>query len=165
MNKKGGLADIVAAMAGIIALITVFFLGHLLTNAFIDNGGPLLDVNESSSILTRTQTYYTSTADNLVIFLWVGLLIGALGSALITKVNRIVFFFNIITMMLFIVVSVTMMYWYNSLEEAEAFASIVNFYPKTHYLMQNLPLFTLIGMIMIALALWAGSKSRSPEFA
>lgn len=164
MNKKGGVFDIVVALVSVTVLITSLFIGHYLFSEFRTNPQLMNDPN-SAIILNRTESYFENTADNLVVFLWVGMLIASIATALVTRVNRALFFFNIITSMFFIVISVALMYWYDALEDAATLSTIVQYYPRTHFLMEHLALFTLIGVILIAMALFAGYKSRTPEFA
>lgn len=164
MNKEGSLLD---AAPGVIILvlflISTLFLSQVLTRKFADNT-LINSTTTSKNIMTNTNKYFETTADNLVVLLWAGMVIAGIVTALLTPTLRIMFFFNILIIIILMIVPVMAMQYYSQFEDQPQFADIIQFYPKTHFLMEHLMLFTLVALLAIGMAQWAGHK-KMPEMA
>lgn len=153
-------SDVMTQIIAVAITACIFIVMTLLVQEFASIS-LLADNPNSGPILVLTEAFYTGAADRLVVFLWVGLLLVAMGSAALTPVKGIFYFFNILTSLVMIVLSVVIEIFYDRFIETPALNSIaINNYSLTNILIDHMPIFTLVSVILITTALYMGNKIR-----
>jgi len=164
INKRGSVLDTVGIILGLVVLVVSMFLGNAFYNE-VKATGTLQENNVTAPIFEAADFYFNYTADNLILALWVGLVIAAVISSILSRANALFLYISILVSLVLIPVAALISNWYEEFSAADSFAGFVHLYPKTNYIFAHLPLLTLVSIFIIIICLFAVNRGGgSREF-
>lgn len=162
MNRRGSTFDVVVGLVMLVALVTSFFVGHLLISETV-NTGVFDSTNSSKEIMNKGVSFYQSVPDNIIFGAYFGSIIVAAILAYLFGQHIIFRVIGFIVDMLYLFTGVVVQMWWETFSVQENFSSLVLYYPKTAFLLDHAVLAGLLGIIVITVALFA-SKRRGGGF-
>ena len=162
-DRRGSMLDVLGVIIGMIVLIVSAVMGNLLYN----EARSLSVWNEfgnstiNQGILSEGDYFYNTVPDNLIIFLFVGLTLAGICSAVVSKAHPLFLWIAIIVMLLLMVFAVVVSNWYEMFMQDSTVAGVSANFTKTSVIMGNLPLMCLMVMFIIGIVLYAINRKRS----
>jgi len=156
-TKRGSILDTVGIMLGVVVLTLSMLLGNAFYNE-VKNTGVLQENNVTAPILESADFYFSNTADNLVLALWIGLVIAAVISAILSRANALFLYISILVSLILIPVAAFISNWYSEFSASSEFLGFISLYPKTNFIFAHMPLLTLCTIFIIIICLFAVNR-------
>lgn len=118
----------------------------------------------TNNILNEGTNFFTGTADNLVLILFVGLTCAALASAILSRAHPMFMYISLIISMFLIFFAVVLSNWYDAFRQNAEVSPVMIYFDKTTYLMNHLPLITLVVIITIGIVLYSMGRAKSAPY-
>lgn len=150
--------DVIGVMIALVVLVVSLYIGHAFWDEVSASGVLTESSNASQPIIEEVDFYFGNVTDNLVLAVFVGLLIGGIISAVLSRAHPAFYFIAIIVIIFLIIVGAIISIWYSSFSESSEFAGFINEYPKTHFIMNHLPSEVLLASFAIIICLYAVNR-------
>lgn len=162
-SKKGSALDIAGIIIGVFIFVIVLFMFGI----FILRLGDVdivQDTPEAQRAYQSGHFVFTRLGDNLVLMAFVGLSMVALISALFSRAHIVFAVVSIIVSMMMIIISVGMSNAYETFSTNTAINEMVQYYPKTDFIMRHLPTMSLAVMFLVGIVLFVQWRRGRDQF-
>lgn len=152
-NKKGSILDVIGVMIALLVLMISMFMGYLIYKEMI-TVDILNEHVETQNIMNEAGWVFTTMGDNLIMLLFVGMSIGAIVSATLSRAHPIFMFLAIIIAIFMIVIAVVVANWYGEFSENELVQPIIVDYPHTDFIFRHMPMLTMCIITIVGISLY-----------
>lgn len=157
-NKKGFMMETIYFLIVALVLGMVTFFGWQSFSNINDDMTDDLELNESIEIINDVEARYPSTFDALFIFVFVGLWVAAIFSALVSEMHPIIFGFMMFIMIFILICSAIFANYFEETFQDAELSSISADFPMTTFAMNHLLEVTIGVVVTVMLALLGKNK-------
>lgn len=163
-NTKGSTLDVATV---IVVGLVVFAIAALFGNLFFDayyaqaQAIPIMaNSNATMSILYEGEFFYSNTADNLALAIFMGANLAAAIMAFIFGQNPVFKAFLIIVNLFYLVFAGIFQLWWEYYGSNSVWAGVIGNFPKMNFILNNLAIFALVSIFIITVALFAKGRQE-----
>lgn len=142
-NKKG-IADILVFVIIVFSIAIGLFVFHFVNKNIHDTLKPELTTEESQTALTEGVTKLNNMLDSLVFIIFIISVALIIITSFLVNVHPVFFVFYLILIPLALILAVILSNTYTEITTQEEFNQTVSSFKMTNFIMNKLPLFTLI---------------------
>jgi len=151
-KKKGSVLEVIGIFITLVIFAVSIYVGRSMWEEA--KAVPELQTNATAPIIAEADFWFTYLPDNLFLGLYVGLVIAAIASAIISKAHPLFMYVAILSSLFLIVVAVFISNWYEEFAASGEFASFAGAYPIMSFIMGHLPLMTLVTIFLVIVVLY-----------
>jgi len=154
--KRGSLLDIFPIMAILFMSVIVFLVMYTVWDK-INTAGVFHDDTEANVTMQKTEQVLLSY-DNLTLFIF--LMLSAVTIVLASQIasHPAWFFISLFVLVIAVIVGVMISNAYEDLSGSDELTIASAKYPKTEFLLDKLPIYVILMLFSIAVAIYAGYK-------